>query len=168
MNRHVGTIHANIRRQEGQHALSLSRWIDESRIAAPLPEAFDLDGLADLLHLDADECAWFSAVHLDELTRPEAQDRLGWNLQRADRVRKRVTRKLARYRREADRAAFDPSWFVARGSSLRMSYVEHLSPGKSCWTMVQLDRGFEAIMNRERAEMFTQEKPPKNATTKAA
>jgi hypothetical protein len=165
---HVGTIHANIKRQEGEHALSLSRRLDETTITAPLPERFSLDRLAGELHLDDDETAWFSAVYLDELSRPEAQSRLNWNLRRADRVRKRVNRKLARYRREADRAAFDPDWFIIRGSSLRMCYEERLPSGKCCWAMVQVDPGFQAILNVERADIFGKSKSRPKAKTCAA
>ena len=150
----VGTIHANVIRQKGQHHLSLSQAIDETTIAAPLPGRFSLDRLAREIHLDGDEAAWFSAVYLDELSRREAQDRLNWNLRRADSVRKRVIRKLARYRRDRDRAIFDPDWFIIRGSSLRMWHEERLPCGRSCYALAQVDAGFEVIMNAERAEMF--------------
>ncbi|MCU1339653.1 MAG: hypothetical protein JWO19_5234 [Bryobacterales bacterium] len=160
-------IHANILRKQGQHPLTLSRGLDETKIAAPLPEAFDLDRLAQHLRLDDDEAAWFSAAYLDELSRPEAQDRLSWSLQRADRVRKRLTRKLARYRRQVDRAAFDPEWFIIYGSSLRMCYEERLPSGARCWAMVQVDQGFETIMNAERADLFGHARPAKTKSIAA-
>ena len=157
---HIETIHENIKRQEGQHSLSLDvpegepGAVLETDLADILPESFNLDALADTLHLDNDETAWFSAVYLDGLSRRDLADRLDWNRQRRDRVRRRLARKLARYRREADRASFDPDRFVVHGSSLRLSYAERLPSGRSCWTLAQVDAGFETIMNGERAELF--------------
>ena len=86
---HVGTIHENIKREAGKHALSLSRPLRESLVAAPLPEAFDLDLIASCLNLDGDEASLFSAVWLDGLSlyptnRPVAW--VGGNTERDDRV----------------------------------------------------------------------------------
>jgi hypothetical protein len=35
-----------------------------------------------------------------------------------------------------------------------MCYEERLPSGRACWTMVQVDQGFEATMATERAELF--------------
>jgi len=134
----------------GQHALSIEQ-VYESSVVAPLPESIDVDGLAGQLGFDEEESDFFAATVLDSLSWVKATKFLGWSRQRGERVRKRVARRLKRYRKAP---TFDIGQYVRKGSSSHLAFLERLPSGRFCWALAELGTDFLDVMNREHAKAF--------------